>query len=310
MTRALLRHRIETKLLAQAAANKVGGSPERHGRPGQGSYDEGQVHATRCRSAARCGTSWSRTRRSPTSSTRSSRPPTRASRALAKQYSTDRHEGDGRRARRRPTARSLVKPFADVAFTIRPGRRLDSRSRSQFGWHLIEAEGPVLPAGTRPLDATLKLQIRTQLEQEGAPEEHREAVRRGRDRAEQEHPVRAGLRPAHRVDAVTDGAERAPRALIVALGPGEPELVPAAGARGAAAQAGSVAPHELPDALRTRLDEPAASSSTSGAPTVCAPDCSPPMRSRAACPRMPHAAGARRCSRARRRRLRRARCSS
>jgi MazG family protein len=69
---------------------------------------------------------------------------------------------------------------------------------------------------------------------------------------------------------VTDGAEVAPCALIVALGPGEPELVPAR-ALEALREAGSVAPHALPAALRAaleghgiRLDESAA--------TVCAPD--------------------------------------
>ena len=69
---------------------------------------------------------------------------------------------------------------------------------------------------------------------------------------------------------MTDGADRAPRALIVALGPGEPELVPIS-ALEALREAGSVAPHELPAALRAwleglgvQLDE--------GALTVCAPD--------------------------------------
>ncbi|MDX6628186.1 MAG: nucleoside triphosphate diphosphatase [Gaiellales bacterium] len=62
----------------------------------------------------------------------------------------------------------------------------------------------------------------------------------------------------------------APCALIVALGPGEPELVPAA-ALEALRRAGSAAPRDLPDALRAslialgiRLED--------GAPTVCAPD--------------------------------------
>ena len=43
MTRALFRSRTETKLLAQAAANKVAKSPECHRRAGQGAVREGQV---------------------------------------------------------------------------------------------------------------------------------------------------------------------------------------------------------------------------------------------------------------------------
>jgi parvulin-like peptidyl-prolyl isomerase len=38
-------------------------------------------------------------------------------------------------------------------------------TKTQFGWHLIEAEGPVMPKGTRPLDKSLKAQIRSQLVQ-------------------------------------------------------------------------------------------------------------------------------------------------
>ncbi len=83
---------------------------------------------------------------------------------------------------------------------------------------------------------------------------------------------------------MTDGAERAPRALIVALGPGEPELVPAP-ALEALRQAGSVAPHELPAALRTWL-ESLGIQFDEGAPTVCAPDCSAHALARRL-PRMP-----------------------
>jgi MazG family protein len=69
---------------------------------------------------------------------------------------------------------------------------------------------------------------------------------------------------------VNDGAAMAPCALIVALGPGEPELVPAA-ALEALRQAGGAAARGVPDALRAsltalgiRLDDAAA--------TVCALD--------------------------------------
>ena len=83
---------------------------------------------------------------------------------------------------------------------------------------------------------------------------------------------------------MTDGAERAPRALVVALGPGEPKLVPAP-ALEALRQAGSVAPHELPAALRTWL-ESLGIQFDEGAATVCAPDCSAHALARRL-PRMP-----------------------
>ena len=69
---------------------------------------------------------------------------------------------------------------------------------------------------------------------------------------------------------MTDGAELAPRALIVALGPGEPELVPAR-ALAALHEAGSVAPHgcRRPCGRRSRVT---ASRFDEGAATVCAPD--------------------------------------
>jgi MazG family protein len=68
---------------------------------------------------------------------------------------------------------------------------------------------------------------------------------------------------------VTDGAA-APPVLIVALGPGEPELVPAA-ALEALRQAGSAAPHALPEALGARLRELGVLLESS-AQTACAPD--------------------------------------
>jgi MazG family protein len=68
---------------------------------------------------------------------------------------------------------------------------------------------------------------------------------------------------------VTGGAP-APTALIVALGPGEPELVPGP-ALEALLRAGSAAPHDLPEALAARLSE-LGIRLDSGAETACAPD--------------------------------------
>ena len=68
------------------------------------------------------------------------------------------------------------------------------------------------------------------------------------------------------------GGAAAPIALIVALGPGEPELVPAA-ALEALGAAGSAAPHDLSDALRERL-EALGIALDGAAATACAPDAS------------------------------------
>ena len=88
---------------------------------------------------------------------------------------------------------------------------------------------------------------------------------------------------------MTDGAELAPRALIVALGPGEPELVPAR-ALAALREAGSAAPHALPDALRASLEDHGVRLDE-GAATVCAPDVAAYALARSL-PEVPHAARA------------------
>jgi MazG family protein len=69
---------------------------------------------------------------------------------------------------------------------------------------------------------------------------------------------------------VTGGAAPAPCALIVALGPGEPELVPAA-ALEALREAGSAAPHDLSEALRASLRAHGIALDGAAA-TACAPD--------------------------------------
>jgi parvulin-like peptidyl-prolyl isomerase len=57
-----------------------------------------------------------------------------------------------------------VPPFDKVAFDIAPN--IVSRPvKTQFGYHLIEALGPVNPSATKPLNTTLKKQIQTQLQQ-------------------------------------------------------------------------------------------------------------------------------------------------
>jgi MazG family protein len=68
---------------------------------------------------------------------------------------------------------------------------------------------------------------------------------------------------------VTDGTTGSP-ALIVALGPGEPELVPAP-ALAALRAAGGVSAHAVPDALATALAAEGVRFAVA-APTVCAPD--------------------------------------
>ena len=69
---------------------------------------------------------------------------------------------------------------------------------------------------------------------------------------------------------MSSGAAVAPYASIVALGPGEPELVPAA-ALEALRRAGSVAPHDVPEALRASLVAHGIALDDA-ATTACAPD--------------------------------------
>jgi MazG family protein len=69
---------------------------------------------------------------------------------------------------------------------------------------------------------------------------------------------------------VTGGAGAAARALIVALGPGEPELVPAA-ALEELRRAGSAAPHDLPERLRAFLNANGIALDDAAA-IACAPD--------------------------------------
>ena len=269
MTRELFRSRTETKLLAQAAANKVARSPERHGRAGQGSLREGEVDHVRAAGAPQAAPH-------PRQGQGARRPAVYATRVLgcevrrAREAVLDRHSQQDERRR----ARGGQQDQSRQAVRRRrlhdpPGRRL---STGEVAVRLApdRGRGPDPARGRASARRDTAAADPHPARAGGAAEEHREAVQHCRDRAEQGYPVRSGVRPAHRVHAVTDGAELAPRALIVALGPGEPELVPAR-ALAALHEAGSVAPHGLPAVLRAslegqgvRFDEDAA--------TVCAPD--------------------------------------
>ena len=55
-----------------------------------------------------------------------------------------------------------VPTFDAVAFK-EPVDKVSAPVKSTYGYHLIEALGPVTPASTRKLDATLKATIKTQL---------------------------------------------------------------------------------------------------------------------------------------------------
>jgi parvulin-like peptidyl-prolyl isomerase len=81
---------------------------------------------------------------------------------LAKKYSTDKSSavngGDLKMIQKGQT----VPTFDKVAFSEKTGV-VSPPTKSTYGYHLIEALGPVKPATTRPLDATLKSSIKTQL---------------------------------------------------------------------------------------------------------------------------------------------------
>jgi foldase protein PrsA len=82
--------------------------------------------------------------------------------ALAKKYSTDKSSavngGDLKMIQKGQT----VPTFDAVAFK-EPANKVSAPVKSTYGYHLIEALGPVTPATTRKLDATLKASIKTQL---------------------------------------------------------------------------------------------------------------------------------------------------
>jgi parvulin-like peptidyl-prolyl isomerase len=165
MTRALFRRRIETKLLAEAAANKVAVAPKVTDAQVKAQYekDKSTAYALPERRKLRHILVKDKALADQLYAQLKTSDATFA--ALAKKYNTDNSKATG--GELGVLNRSgLVKPFADVAFSL-PQGVISTPTKTKFGWHLIEPEGPVLPASTRPLDPTLQLQIRQQLEQQG-----------------------------------------------------------------------------------------------------------------------------------------------
>jgi parvulin-like peptidyl-prolyl isomerase len=162
MTRALLRHRIETKLLTAAAVKKIGGNPTVTDKQVVAQYnkDKATTYVLPERRKVRHILVKTKALADQLYSQLSSSDASFA--ALAKQYSTDASGKSSGGDLGVVNRTSLVKEFADVAFS-EPQGVVSKPTKSQFGWHLIEAEGPVLPKGTRPLDQALKAQIRSQL---------------------------------------------------------------------------------------------------------------------------------------------------
>jgi parvulin-like peptidyl-prolyl isomerase len=162
MTRSLLRSRIETKLLAAAAADRVAARPNVTDAQIQAQYDKDKatlytqperrkLRHILVKTKALADQLYAQLQSSDASFAE-----------LAKQYSTDTASKTAGGELGVSTRSNLVKPFADVAFSIQQGV-VSPPVHSQFGWHLIEAEGPVLKKSVRPLDVTLKVQIRSQL---------------------------------------------------------------------------------------------------------------------------------------------------
>jgi foldase protein PrsA len=82
--------------------------------------------------------------------------------ALAKKYSTDKTSAVKGGDLGDITQGQTVAEFNKTAFEIAQG--IVSRPvKTQFGYHLIEALGPVKPASVKPLDSTLEAQIKAQL---------------------------------------------------------------------------------------------------------------------------------------------------
>ena len=84
-----------------------------------------------------------------------------------------------------------------------------------------------MPKSTRPLNARSKTQIRSQLVEKARQKHIAQEFARAEIELSRNIEFAPGYAPPLAGLAVTDGAA-APPALIVALGPGEPELVPAA----------------------------------------------------------------------------------
>lgn len=68
---------------------------------------------------------------------------------LAKKYSTDKTSGAQGGKLGVQAENALVKPFSKVAFAI-PTGTISKPTKSQFGWHIIKANGPVIPTTTTP----------------------------------------------------------------------------------------------------------------------------------------------------------------
>jgi foldase protein PrsA len=76
---------------------------------------------------------------------------------LAKKYSTDKSSGVNGGKLGVQAASALVAPFSKVAFAI-PTGTISKPTQTQFGWHIIKANGPVIPQTTSPF-SKVKAQI-------------------------------------------------------------------------------------------------------------------------------------------------------
>jgi parvulin-like peptidyl-prolyl isomerase len=83
--------------------------------------------------------------------------------ALAKKYSTD-PSSKARGGQLVPPIKKgqTVPVFDKVAFTAATGQ-VAKPIKSAYGWHVIEATADTVPSSLRPLDKTLKAQIRSTL---------------------------------------------------------------------------------------------------------------------------------------------------
>ena len=205
MTRELLRHRIETKLLSAAAVKKVGGNPTVTEKQILAQYnkDKATTYALPERRKVRHILVKTKALADQLYAQLSSSDANFAE--LAKKYSTDPSGKTSGGDLGVVNRTSLVKQFADVAFS-EPVGVVSKPTKSQFGWHLIEAEGPGPAEGHASARQGAEGADPQPARREGAPEAHRGGVRRGRLRAQQGHHVRARLLAGARGLAVTGGA--------------------------------------------------------------------------------------------------------
>src|SRR5215204_1602558 len=121
--------------------------------------------------------------------------------ALAKKYSQD--PGSKSSGGKMTISKGqTVAPFDQTAFLMSTGQ-VSRPVKTEFGYHIIKALGPVQPAKTTPLDTQTKASIKQQLEQQKKNEKMTKWVEETRKKYEDDVDYQVGFAPP---DTSTNGA--------------------------------------------------------------------------------------------------------